>query len=129
MSLVALAPVGQHPSPFTQLIYVDPVAVHAAVHPVETLFVVDAMLGQDAVNTAKAVFHPCLQRTRHLAAALFAEGPVFRFLTVAGLNRIHGAKYDGTGQAGQDRELAIRHNKDDLVAGVSQIRRAAACSA
>ncbi|MFZ6750451.1 signal recognition particle protein [Undibacterium sp. Ren11W] len=29
-------------------------AVHAAVHPIETLFVVDAMLGQDAVNTAKA---------------------------------------------------------------------------
>ncbi|MDO5356712.1 MAG: signal recognition particle protein [Conchiformibius sp.] len=29
-------------------------AIHAAVNPVETLFVVDAMLGQDAVNTAKA---------------------------------------------------------------------------
>ncbi|KAF4516715.1 hypothetical protein B566_EDAN003465 [Ephemera danica] len=28
--------------------------LHAAVKPVETLFVVDAMLGQDAVNTAKA---------------------------------------------------------------------------
>ena len=29
-------------------------AIHAAVNPVETLFVVDAMLGQDAVNTAQA---------------------------------------------------------------------------
>jgi len=29
-------------------------ALHAALHPAETLFVVDAMLGQDAVNTAKA---------------------------------------------------------------------------
>lgn len=28
--------------------------VHAAIHPSETLFVVDAMTGQDAVNTAKA---------------------------------------------------------------------------
>ncbi len=28
--------------------------LHAAVHPIETLFVVDAMQGQDAVNTAKA---------------------------------------------------------------------------
>ena len=28
--------------------------LHAAVSPIETLFVVDAMLGQDAVNTAKA---------------------------------------------------------------------------
>lgn len=29
-------------------------ALHAAVHPTETLFVIDAMLGQDAANTAKA---------------------------------------------------------------------------
>ncbi|WP_373745910.1 signal recognition particle protein [Neisseria dentiae] len=29
-------------------------ALHAAVSPIETLFVVDAMLGQDAVNTAQA---------------------------------------------------------------------------
>ncbi len=29
-------------------------AVHAAVKPIETLFVVDAMVGQDAINTAKA---------------------------------------------------------------------------
>jgi signal recognition particle subunit SRP54 len=29
-------------------------ALHAAVNPVETLFVVDAMLGQDAINTAKS---------------------------------------------------------------------------
>lgn len=29
-------------------------ALHAAVKPVETLFVVDAMLGQDAINTARA---------------------------------------------------------------------------
>ena len=29
-------------------------ALHAAVEPIETLFVVDAMLGQDAVNTARA---------------------------------------------------------------------------
>ena len=28
--------------------------LHAAIHPIETLFVVDAMLGQDAINTAKA---------------------------------------------------------------------------
>ena len=29
-------------------------ALHAAVNPIETLFVIDAMLGQDAANTAKA---------------------------------------------------------------------------
>ncbi len=35
-------------------------AIHKAVQPTETLFVVDAMMGQDAVNTAKA-FHDLLQ--------------------------------------------------------------------
>lgn len=29
-------------------------ALHSAINPVETLFVVDAMTGQDAANTAKA---------------------------------------------------------------------------
>jgi signal recognition particle subunit SRP54 len=37
-------------------------AMHAAVRPIETLFVVDAMQGQDAVNTAKA-FHEALPLT------------------------------------------------------------------
>jgi signal recognition particle subunit SRP54 len=37
-------------------------ALHAAVNPIETLFVVDAMLGQDAINTAKA-FHDALPLT------------------------------------------------------------------
>jgi len=36
--------------------------VHAAINPVETLFVVDAMTGQDAANTAKA-FHELLPLT------------------------------------------------------------------
>lgn len=37
-------------------------AVHAAINPIETLFVVDAMTGQDAANTAKA-FHEALPLT------------------------------------------------------------------
>ncbi len=36
--------------------------LHAALHPIETLFVVDAMQGQDAVNTARA-FHEALPLT------------------------------------------------------------------
>ena len=36
--------------------------LHKALNPIETLFVVDAMLGQDAVNTAKA-FHATLPLT------------------------------------------------------------------
>ena len=36
--------------------------LHAHLNPIETLFVVDAMLGQDAVNTAKA-FHEALPLT------------------------------------------------------------------
>ena len=37
-------------------------ALHAAINPIETLFVVDAMIGQDAVNTAK-VFNDALPLT------------------------------------------------------------------
>lgn len=37
-------------------------AIHAAINPVETLFVVDSMTGQDAANTAKA-FHDALPLT------------------------------------------------------------------
>lgn len=37
-------------------------AIHQAINPVETLFVVDAMTGQDAANTAKA-FHDALPLT------------------------------------------------------------------
>ncbi|MCX8048128.1 MAG: signal recognition particle protein [Methylohalobius sp.] len=37
-------------------------AIHAAVSPIETLFVVDSMTGQDAVNTARA-FHEALPLT------------------------------------------------------------------
>ncbi|KTC77824.1 signal recognition particle protein [Legionella brunensis] len=37
-------------------------AIHKAVNPIETLFVVDSMTGQDAVNTAKA-FHEALALT------------------------------------------------------------------
>lgn len=37
-------------------------AIHAAVNPIETLFVVDSMTGQDAANTAKA-FHDALPLT------------------------------------------------------------------
>jgi signal recognition particle subunit SRP54 len=37
-------------------------SLHASLNPIETLFVVDAMLGQDAVNTAKA-FHEALPLT------------------------------------------------------------------
>ena len=33
--------------------------LHAALKPVETLFVVDAMQGQDAINTAKAFRTRC----------------------------------------------------------------------
>lgn len=37
-------------------------AIHAAIKPIETLFVVDAMVGQDAINSARA-FHDALPLT------------------------------------------------------------------
>ncbi len=33
--------------------------LHAAINPIETLFVVDSMTGQDAANTASAFQRPC----------------------------------------------------------------------
>ena len=44
-------------------------ALHAAVKPVETLFVVDAMTGQDAANTAKAVSYTHLDVYKRQSAA------------------------------------------------------------
>ena len=41
--------------------------LHAVLNPVETLFVVDAMQGQDAINTAKA-FKEALPNTKSAKA-------------------------------------------------------------
>ena len=71
-------------------------ALHAAVNPAETLFVVDAMLGQDAVNTAKA-FHDALPLTGVILTKLDGDARGGAALSV---RHVTGApiKFAGTGE-------------------------------
>ncbi len=71
-------------------------ALHAAIHPVETLFVADAMLGQDAVNTAKA-FHDALPLTGVILTKLDGDARGGAALSV---RHVTGApiKFAGTGE-------------------------------
>ena len=71
-------------------------ALHAAISPVETLFVADAMLGQDAVNTAKA-FHDALPLTGVILTKLDGDARGGAALSV---RHVTGApiKFAGTGE-------------------------------
>jgi signal recognition particle subunit SRP54 len=71
-------------------------ALHAAANPIETLFVVDAMLGQDAVNTAKA-FHDALPLTGIVLTKLDGDSRGGAALSV---RHITGApiKFSGIGE-------------------------------
>ncbi len=71
-------------------------ALHAAVNPVETLFVVDAMQGQDAVNTARA-FRDALPLTGVVLTKLDGDSRGGAALSV---RQVTGApiKFVGTGE-------------------------------
>jgi signal recognition particle subunit SRP54 len=71
-------------------------ALHAALKPAETLFVVDAMLGQDAVNTAKA-FHDALPLTGVILTKLDGDARGGAALSV---RQVTGApiKFTGVGE-------------------------------
>ena len=71
-------------------------ALHEAANPIETLFVVDAMLGQDAVNTAKA-FHDALPLTGVILTKLDGDARGGAALSV---RQVTGApiKFAGTGE-------------------------------
>ena len=71
-------------------------ALHAAIKPAETLFVVDAMLGQDAVNTAKA-FHDALPLTGVILTKLDGDARGGAALSV---RQVTGApiKFTGVGE-------------------------------
>jgi signal recognition particle subunit SRP54 len=104
-------------------------ALHAAIRPVETLFVVDAMLGQDAVNTAK-VFAERLPLTGVILTKLDGDarggaalsvrhvtGKPIKFIGVA--ERIGGLeRFDPERMAG--RVLGM----GDVVALVEDVRKA-----
>ena len=101
-------------------------ALHAAVNPVETLFVVDAMLGQDAINTAKA-FKDALPLTGILLTKTDGDSRGGAALSV---RQITGApiKFAGTSEKidGLEAFDAERHagrmlGMGDIVALVEQV--------
>jgi signal recognition particle subunit SRP54 len=101
-------------------------ALHAAIKPVETLFVVDAMQGQDAVNTAKA-FKEALPLTGIVLTKMDGDSRGGAALSV---RQITGApiKFAGTSEKIDGLEVfdAERHagrilGMGDIVALVEQV--------
>ncbi|MDD2925805.1 signal recognition particle protein [Rhodoferax sp.] len=100
--------------------------LHAAIHPVETLFVVDAMQGQDAINTAKA-FKEALPLTGIVLTKLDGDSRGGAALSV---RQITGApiKFAGTSEKLDGLEVfdAERHasrvlGMGDILALVEQV--------
>jgi signal recognition particle subunit SRP54 len=100
--------------------------LHAAIHPVETLFVVDAMQGQDAINTAKA-FKEALPLTGIILTKLDGDSRGGAALSV---RQITGApiKFAGTSEKLDGLEVfdAERHagrvlGMGDILALVEQV--------
>jgi len=100
--------------------------LHAAVHPVETLFVVDAMQGQDAVNTARA-FKEALPLTGIVLTKLDGDARGGAALSV---RQVTGApiKFAGTSEKLDGMEVfdAERHagrvlGMGDILALVEQV--------
>jgi len=103
-------------------------ALHAAVAPVETLFVVDAMLGQDAVNTARA-FNEALPLTGVVltkldgdsrgGAALSVRHVTGKPLKFAGV----AEKLDGLEEFHPDRMASRILGMGDILGLVDEARR------
>jgi signal recognition particle subunit SRP54 len=103
--------------------------LHATLKPVETLFVVDAMQGQDAVNTAKA-FKEALPLTGIVLTKLDGDSRGGAALSV---RQITGApikfagvseKIDGLEVFDADRHAQRVLGMGDIVALVEQVTRA-----
>jgi len=101
-------------------------ALHASVHPVETLFVVDAMQGQDALNTARA-FGEALPLTGVVLTKLDGDSRGGAALSVRQVTGVP-IKFAGTSEKIDGLELfdAQRHagrilGMGDIVALVEQV--------
>ncbi len=101
-------------------------ALHAALHPVETLFVVDAMQGQDAINTARA-FKEALPLTGIVLTKLDGDARGGAALSVRQVTGVP-IKFAGTSEKLDGLEVfdAERHagrvlGMGDIVALVEQV--------
>ena len=102
--------------------------LHAALSPIETLFVVDAMQGQDAVNTAKA-FGEALQLTGIVLTKLDGDSRGGAALSVRQVTGVP-IKFAGTSEKIDGLEVfdALRHagrvlGMGDIVALVEEVHK------
>ncbi|MEZ5651165.1 MAG: signal recognition particle protein [Burkholderiaceae bacterium] len=103
-------------------------ALHAACHPAETLFVVDAMQGQDAVNTARA-FNEALALTGVVLTKLDGDSRGGAALSVKAITGAPikfvgvGEKLDGLQAFHPDRMANRILGMGDIVSLVEQAQR------
>ncbi|MDH3210428.1 MAG: signal recognition particle protein [Burkholderiaceae bacterium] len=102
--------------------------LHAAVQPVETLFVVDAMQGQDAINTAKA-FKAALPLTGILLTKLDGDSRGGAALSVRQVTGVPikfvgtSEKIDGLEVFDAERHAARVLGMGDIVALVEEVQK------
>jgi signal recognition particle subunit SRP54 len=103
-------------------------ALHAALNPVETLFVVDAMQGQDAVNTAKA-FQDALPLTGVILTKLDGDSRGGAALSVRAITGVPikfagvSEKIDGLEVFDAERHAGRVLGMGDIVALVEQVQQ------
>lgn len=103
-------------------------ALHKALKPIETLFVVDAMLGQDAVNTAKA-FHATLPLTGVVLTKLDGDSRGGAALSVRHITGVPlkfigvSEKIDGLDPFDADRMAGRILGMGDILAIVEEAQR------
>ena len=102
--------------------------LHAKLNPIETLFIVDAMLGQDAVNTAKA-FHEALPLTGVILTKLDGDSRGGAALSVRQITGVPlkfigvAEKMDGLEAFDADRMASRILGMGDILALVEQAQQ------
>lgn len=94
-------------------------AIHRAVEPTETLFVVDSMTGQDAVNTAKA-FHDALQYSGVVLTKLDGDTRGGAALTIRSVVDVP-VKFIGTGEKIEALDVFHPDRMADRILGMGDV--------
>ena len=94
-------------------------AIHAAVQPQETLFVVDAMTGQDAVNTANA-FHDALDYSGVILTKLDGDTRGGAALTIRSVVEVP-IKFIGTGEKMEALDVFYPERMADRILGMGDV--------
>ncbi len=94
-------------------------AIHAAIQPQETLFVVDSMTGQDAVNTAKA-FHDALDYSGVILTKLDGDTRGGAALTIRSVVQVP-IKFIGTGEKMDALDVFYPERMADRILGMGDV--------